>query len=127
MLREVDLGVFEEHWRVNVSPPSPLIIPFITYVHLAFPGTVADPSKVLGYLAFFQACVPLMQKGGKFIFISSGSATIDQVPRGYEVTYGISKVSGQISATLKLLTGHLISERSKLSCKLIVSRERVIY
>jgi hypothetical protein len=36
-----------------------------------------------------------MQPGGKFIFLSSGSATIDQVPRGYEVTYGISKVSPQ--------------------------------
>jgi hypothetical protein len=34
-----------------------------------------------------------MQPGGKFIFLSSGSATVDQVPRGYEVTYGISKVS----------------------------------
>ena len=33
-----------------------------------------------------------MQPGGKFIFLSSGSATTDQVPRGYEVTYGISKV-----------------------------------
>lgn len=49
-------------------------------------------TQVLGYLAFFQATVPLMQAGGKFIFLSSGSATVDQVPRGYEVTYGISKV-----------------------------------
>lgn len=55
-----------------------------------------DPVQVLGYLAFFQACVPLMQPGGKFIFLSSGSATIDQVPRGYEVTYGISKVCDRI-------------------------------
>ncbi|KAK6910017.1 hypothetical protein I204_04935 [Kwoniella mangroviensis CBS 8886] len=62
-LRNVPLDVFEEHWRVNV----------------------------LGFLAVFQATVPLIRKGGKFIFISSGSATIDQVPRGYEVTYGISK------------------------------------
>ena len=49
-------------------------------------------SQVLGYLAFFQAARPFLQPGGKFIFLSSGSATIDQVPRGYEVTYGISKV-----------------------------------
>ncbi|WWC67119.1 uncharacterized protein I206_101026 [Kwoniella pini CBS 10737] len=62
-LRDVPLWAFEEHWRVNV----------------------------LGFLAFFQAAVPYVKKGGKFIFISSGSATIDQVPRGYEVTYGISK------------------------------------
>ncbi|RYG50315.1 hypothetical protein EON67_05520, partial [archaeon] len=27
----------------------------------------------------FQACRPLMQPGGKFIFLSSGSATVDQV------------------------------------------------
>jgi hypothetical protein len=45
-----------------------------------------------------------MQPGGKFIFLSSGSATIDQVPRGYEVTYGISKVSPQspVVASLSL-------------------------
>jgi len=33
-----------------------------------------------------------MQPGGEFIFLSSESATVDAVPRGYEVIYGISKV-----------------------------------
>ena len=84
-LREVDLGVFEEHWRVNVSS---------CLIHRPERNEdgVDHLHQVLGFLAFFQAMRPLIPKGGKFIFISSGSATIDQVPRGYEVTYGISKV-----------------------------------
>jgi hypothetical protein len=53
-----------------------------------------------------------MQSGGKFIFLSSGSATIDQVPRGYEVTYGISKVSPQSRVVVRLSLR--VSERGEL-------------
>ena len=47
---------------------------------------------MLGALVFFQACVPLMQPGGKFIFMSSGASIIDRVPDKKDATYGITKV-----------------------------------
>ncbi|WVF70546.1 hypothetical protein IAT40_005337 [Kwoniella sp. CBS 6097] len=62
-LSEVDLGNFEEHWRINVLAP----------------------------LALFQACVPLIPKGGKFIWMSSGASIIDRVPDKLDAGYGITK------------------------------------
>lgn len=48
--------------------------------------------QVLGFLALFQACLPLMPKGGKFVFMSSGASPIDRVPDKTDVAYGITKV-----------------------------------
>ncbi|ORY31032.1 hypothetical protein BCR39DRAFT_527952 [Naematelia encephala] len=62
-LAKVDPAVFEQHWRINV----------------------------LGTLKVFQACVPLMPKGAKFIFMSSGASIIDRVPDKTDATYGITK------------------------------------
>lgn len=47
---------------------------------------------MLGFLALFQACLPLMPKGGKFVFMSSGASPIDRVPDKTDVAYGITKV-----------------------------------
>lgn len=49
--------------------------------------------QVLGALALFQACVPRMSKGGKFIFMSSGASPIDRIPDKEDAGYGITKVS----------------------------------
>lgn len=61
-----------------------------------------------------------MQPGGKFIFLSSGSATIDQVPRGYEVTYGISKVCHYsyeaMSLSLRVIEWSELPGKSDLLC-----------
>ncbi|KAK8865993.1 hypothetical protein IAR55_001144 [Kwoniella newhampshirensis] len=62
-LSEVDLGSFEEHWRINVLAP----------------------------LALYQACVPLMPEGSKFIWMSSGASIIDRVPDKLDAGYGITK------------------------------------
>ncbi|WVW82395.1 hypothetical protein I302_104402 [Kwoniella bestiolae CBS 10118] len=62
-LKEVDLGSFEEHWRINVLAP----------------------------LALFQACVPLMPEGSKFVWMSSGASIIDRVPDKLDAGYGITK------------------------------------
>ncbi|KAK6905795.1 hypothetical protein L486_06857 [Kwoniella mangroviensis CBS 10435] len=64
-LKEVDLGSFEEHWRINVLAP----------------------------LALFQACVPLMPEGSKFVWMSSGASIIDRVPDKLDAGYGITKSS----------------------------------
>ncbi|WWC99774.1 hypothetical protein V866_006679 [Kwoniella sp. B9012] len=64
-LKEVDLGSFEEHWRINV----------------------------LGPLALYQACVPLMPEGSKFVWMSSGASIIDRVPDKLDAGYGITKSS----------------------------------
>ena len=53
--------------------------------------------QVLGFLTFFQATVPLMQKGGKFVFMSSGAAVLDRIPDKNDVTYGITKVGCEVS------------------------------
>ncbi|WVR05951.1 hypothetical protein IAU60_002978 [Kwoniella sp. DSM 27419] len=62
-LSEVDLGQFEEHWRINVLAP----------------------------LALYQACVPLIPEGGKFVWMSSGASIIDRVPDKTDAGYGITK------------------------------------
>ncbi|WVQ62106.1 uncharacterized protein L199_000244 [Kwoniella botswanensis] len=64
-LKEVDLGSFEEHWRINVLAP----------------------------LALYQACVPLMPEGSKFVWMSSGASIIDRVPDKLDAGYGITKSS----------------------------------
>ncbi|WWC66329.1 uncharacterized protein I206_100230 [Kwoniella pini CBS 10737] len=64
-LHEVDLNSFEEHWRINVLAP----------------------------LALFQACVPLMPEGSKFIWMSSGASIIDRIPDKLDAGYGITKSS----------------------------------
>ncbi|CAD6583859.1 MAG: hypothetical protein TREMPRED_003670 [Tremellales sp. Tagirdzhanova-0007] len=56
---------FEKHWRVNV----------------------------LGSLLLFQATVPLIPEGGKFIFMSSGASIIDRIPDKSDMAYGITKSS----------------------------------
>ncbi|WWD17809.1 hypothetical protein CI109_102251 [Kwoniella shandongensis] len=62
-LSDVDLGSFEEHWRINVLAP----------------------------LALYQACVPVMPKGSKFIWMSSGASIIDRIPDKKDAAYGITK------------------------------------
>ncbi|KAL7423805.1 hypothetical protein Q5752_001389 [Cryptotrichosporon argae] len=62
-MEHIPADVFERHWRVNV----------------------------LGALLTFQAAVPLMKPGGKFIFMSSGAGVIARVPDKNDVAYGISK------------------------------------
>ncbi|WRT64231.1 uncharacterized protein IL334_001160 [Kwoniella shivajii] len=62
-LSEVDLSSFEEHWRINVLAP----------------------------LALYQACVPLMPEGCKFVWMSSGASIIDRVPDKTDAGYGITK------------------------------------
>ncbi|WWC58663.1 uncharacterized protein I303_101207 [Kwoniella dejecticola CBS 10117] len=64
-LKEVDLGSFEEHWRINVLAP----------------------------LALWQACVPLMSEGSKFVWMSSGASIMDRVPDKLDAGYGITKSS----------------------------------
>jgi len=62
-IAEIDPAAFEKHWRVNV----------------------------LGSLLLFQATVPLMPPGGKFIWMSSGASIIDRVPDKRDAGYGITK------------------------------------
>ncbi|RSH92077.1 hypothetical protein EHS25_008489 [Saitozyma podzolica] len=62
-LATIPLEDFEQMWRVNT----------------------------LGSLALFQACVPLMPKGAKFIFMSSGASIIDRIPDKTDAGYGITK------------------------------------
>jgi norsolorinic acid ketoreductase len=42
-------------------------------------------------LALFQACLPLIPKGGKFIFMSSGASVLDRVPDKTDACYGVTK------------------------------------
>nr|XP_018260963.1 uncharacterized protein I303_06680 [Kwoniella dejecticola CBS 10117]OBR83121.1 hypothetical protein I303_06680 [Kwoniella dejecticola CBS 10117] len=62
-IENIDPQAFEDHWRVNVK----------------------------GYLLFFQACIPLLQPGSKFVFISSSAAMLDRIPDKQNVCYGITK------------------------------------
>jgi len=59
----VSIKVVEEHFKINT----------------------------LGALAFFQACVPLMAPGAKFIWMSSGASIIDRVPDKKDMAYGVTK------------------------------------
>lgn len=64
-LAEVDLGEFEELFKINV----------------------------VGALALFQACLPLLPKGGKFVWMSSGAGVVSREKASINPTYGSTKAT----------------------------------
>lgn len=53
-------------------------------------------AQVKGMLLFFQAVLPFLQPRAKFIFMSSGIATLDQVPDKTCVMYGVTKARPEL-------------------------------
>ena len=79
----VDIADVRTHLELNVGSLSSLP---------ASHPLMRSRTQTLAPLALFQACVPIMSKGGKFIFMSSGASVIDRTIDKTDAAYGVSKV-----------------------------------
>lgn len=59
-------------------------------------------------MALFQALVPVIPNGGKFVWMSSGASIIDRVPDKTDAGYGITKVSCESTIGIELPEGKMV-------------------